>query len=121
MSDIVLNLIEVVAVVATFMLSTSMLVVLWGQSGRIPRFLLSFLQSAAAGRPLVRTRDWRALLIFCFIVAGVLFAEGRILELTYARDGSLDIQTIVDLVLEAGWVGFLLSRQGSVSGGLMGD
>jgi hypothetical protein len=109
-TDIALNVISVVAVVLTFVFSTSMLVVLWGQSDRIPRFLLSFLQSAAAGRPLVRTRDRRALLIFCSMVAGVLFAEGRILQLTYAKDGSLDIQMIVDLVLEAAWVGFLLSR-----------
>jgi hypothetical protein len=106
-SDITLEVISLVALVLTFVLSTSMLVVMAGASHRIPRFLLGFLQSTAAGA-LVRNRDWTALMTFAVLVAGVLFAQARSLELTFRRDGSLDGESVVEFLLDVGWLGYLL-------------
>jgi hypothetical protein len=106
-SDIALKTVSLIALVLTFAISTSMLVLMTDESRRIPKFLLEFLQRAAPGQPLVGRRDWSALLIFGFTAAAVLFAEARTLDFRFRQDGSLDIESIAELVLQAGWIGYL--------------
>jgi hypothetical protein len=109
-SDFALRAVSAVALVMTFVVSTSMLVVMMGESRRIPKFLLAFLQRAAAGQPLSGRRDWLALVVFGVLVAGVLFAEVKTLDLKLRLDESLDIESISELALEAAWIGYLLQR-----------
>ena len=52
LSDFALTVVSAVALVLTFVFTTSMLVVMMGKSRRLPKFLFAFLQKAGAGQPL---------------------------------------------------------------------
>ena len=110
LSDFALTVVSAVALVLTFVFTTSMLVVMMGESRRLPKFLFAFLQKAGAGQPLSGRPDWFALLVFLVFVGGVLFAEIKTLDLSL-RQGTLDIESISELVLEAAWIGYLLLRR----------
>jgi hypothetical protein len=110
-SEVALKAVSLIALVLTFVVSTSMLVIMAAEARRLPGFLLAFLQRAADSEPLPGRRNWFALVVFAILAAGVLFAEVRTLDLRLRQDQPLDIESISELALEAAWIGYLLYRR----------